>query len=307
MQRLRHPVVFYSFILLMVLGWSFNFVIGKITLRHIDPYTLTSFRIILSGLAMLPIYFAMPPRSHFDRKDIWNFIVLGLFGVVINRGLFTVGLDYTTAGHSALIVAAGPILILLLARMHGLEGTTWLKILGMALCLAGVIVLVGGDAIHLQSDTWVGDLITLGGTIGFSVYTVLAKKVARQYDTISMNTFCNLAGAILLLPMGLRDASRLRWSSVGWVGWTGLAYMVLISSVAAYLIFFWALRHVPASRLAMFTYVEPPLATLLGVILLGEKLTSMLIVGGGLILAGVYLAEFAVGGGVEAPADTAGA
>jgi drug/metabolite transporter (DMT)-like permease len=305
-ERLRHPVVFYSLILLMVLGWSFNFIIGKITLRYIDPFTLTSFRIILSALAMLPIYFLMPRRSHLNRKDLWNFIVLGFFGVLINRGLFTVGLDYTTAGHSALIVAAGPILILVLAQMHGLEGATWQKISGMALCVFGVIVLVGGDALHLHSDTWVGDLITLAGTIGFAVYTVLAKKVARQYDTISMNTFCNLAGAILVLPLALRQTLRLRWSSVGWLGWTGLAYMVLISSVAAYLIYFWALRHVSASRLAMFTYVEPPLATILGVVLLGEKLTSMLLLGGGLILAGVYLAEFAVGG-AEAPADTAGA
>ncbi len=306
MERLRYPFVFYSLVLLMVLGWSFNFVIGKITLRYIDPYTLTSFRIVLSGLAMVPIYLCMTRPSRLDRKDIWNFLVLGFFGVLVNRGLFIMGLDYTTAGHSALIVAAGPVLILVLARMHGLEGVTWPKVSGMALCVIGVVVLVGGDAIHLHSDTWVGDLITLAGTIGFSVYTVLAKKVALQYDTISMNTFCNLAGAILVLPLAVHQGIHLQWSSVGWIGWTGLAYMVLVSSVAAYLIYFWALRHVNASRLAMFTYVEPPLATLLGVILLGEKLTSMLLLGGGLILAGVYLAEFAVGS-AEAPADTAGA
>ncbi|HEV2288107.1 MAG TPA: EamA family transporter [Candidatus Acidoferrales bacterium] len=306
LERLRHPFVFYSLILLMVLSWSFNFVIGKITLRYIDPFTLTSFRIILSALAMLPVYIAMPERSRLNRKDLWNFIVLGFFGMLINRGLFTIGLDYTTAGHSALIVAAGPILILVLAQMHGLEGTTWQKITGMTLCVIGVTVLVGGDDLHLHGKAWAGDLITLGGTIGFAIYTVLAKKVARQYDTISMNTFCNLAGAILVLPLALRQSVHLQWSSVGWVGWAGLAYMVLISSVAAYLIYFWALRYVNATRLATFTYIEPPLATLLGVILLGEKLTNLLLLGGGLILAGVYLAEFAMSS-AEAPPDTAGA
>ena len=306
MERPRHPVLLYTLILLMVLGWSLNFIVGKIALRHIDPYTLTTFRIILSGVLMLPVYFAMPRRSAFHRKDLTNFVTLGFVGVVVNRGLFTVGLAFTTVGHSALIVATGPILILVLARFLKLEEITRAKVLGMGLCFAGIIVLVGGDSLHLHTDTWVGDLITLAGTVGFAVYTVLAKRVSRQYDTISMNTFCNLAGAILVLPMGIRQALHLDWGSVGWVGWSGMAYMVIVSSLLAYLIFFWALKYVSASRLAIYTYVEPPLATLLGVLLLGEKLTTVLLVGGGMILAGVYLAEFSPGA-EEVPPETAGA
>lgn len=306
MERPRHPVVLYTLILLMVIGWSFNFIIGKITLRYMSAYALTSFRIVLSGVLMLPIYFARPRRSRFDRKDLWNFAVLGFWGVVINRGLFIVGLDYTTAGHSALIVASGPILVLLLARAHNLEKVTRAKLIGMAICFAGVAILVAGEELHRRAGTWVGDSITLGGTFGFALYTVLAKKVARQYDTISMNTFANLAGAIFLLPMSVREAVRLHWASVGAIGWLGLAYTVFVSSVGAYLIFFWALAHLPASRLAVFTYVEPPLAALLAVLLLGESLTKALLIGGVLILAGVYLAEFGPGSGAV-PAETAGA
>lgn len=306
MERSRHPVLLYALILAMVLGWAFNFVVGKITLRHIDPYTLTTFRIILSGVLMLPVYLAMPRRSAFNRTDLVNFAILGFAGVVVNRGLFTVGLDFTTVGHSALIVATGPILILVLARLLKLEEITRAKVFGMGLCFAGIVVLVGGDGLHLHSGTWVGDLITLAGTIGFAVYTVLAKRVSRQYDTISMNTFCNLAGTILVLPIGVRQAMHLDWRSVGWVGWSGMAYMVIVSSVLAYLIYFWALKYVSASRLAMYTYVEPPLATLLGVLLLGEKLTTVLLLGGGMILTGVYLAEFSAGA-EEVPPETAGA
>jgi drug/metabolite transporter (DMT)-like permease len=305
-ERYRHPVLLYSLIVFMVLGWSLNFVIVKAALPYLDVWSMTSFRIILSSALMLPIYFWTPRRARFERKDIWTFIVLGFFGVVMNRGLFIVGLDYTTAGHSALIVAIGPILILLLARMMNLERITTAKVLGMALSFAGVLVLVGGDELHLQSGTWVGDLITLGGTTGFAVFTVMAKKVAGHYDTISMNTFCNLAGAIILLPLGIRQAARLDWASVAWQGWAGLAYTALISSVLAYLIYFWALKHVAASRLAAYTYAETPIAAFLAVLLLGEKLTAALLVGAALILAGVYLAEF-WRGMEEVPPDTAGA
>jgi drug/metabolite transporter (DMT)-like permease len=305
-ERPRHVVLLYSLVFLTVLGWSFNFIIAKITLRYINPWALTSFRIVLSGLLMLPIYFVRARRSRLDRKDLWNFAVLGFWGVVINRGLFIVGLDFTTAAHSALIVATGPILVLLLARAYKLERVTRAKIVGMTTCFAGVAILVAGDELHGHAGTWVGDLIALGGTSGFALYTVLAKRVARQYDTISMNTFCNLAGAIFLLPMGVREAMRLNWAAVGAFGWLGLAYTVLVSSIGAYLIFFWALAHMSASRLAVLTYLETPLAAFMAVVLLGEAVTSALVIGGGMILTGVYLAEFGPGSD-QLPAETAGA
>ncbi len=299
-------MLLYTLVLLTVLGWSFNFIIAKITLSYINPFALTSFRIELSGLLMLPIYFARPRRSRLNRKDLWIFAVLGFWGVVINRGLFIVGLNYTTAAHSALIVATGPILVLLLARAYKLERITRAKIVGMATCFAGVAILVTGDELHRHAGTWIGDLIVLGGTCGFALYTVLAKRVARQYDTISMNTFCNLAGAIFLLPLTVREAARLDWTAVGTAGWFGLAYTVLVSSIGAYLVFFWALAHLPASRLAVFTYLETPIAALLAVLILGDSPTLALLIGGGLILAGVYLAEF--GPGSEAvPVEAAGA
>jgi drug/metabolite transporter (DMT)-like permease len=305
-ERPRHSVVLYTLVLLTVLGWSFNFIIGKLTLRYINPWALTSFRIELSGLLMVPIYFARPRRTRFHRTDLWNFAVLGFFGVVINRGLFIVGLNYTTAGHSALIVATGPILVLLLARAHNLERVTRAKIIGMTTCFVGVAILVAGDELHGHAGTWVGDLIALGGTSGFALYTVLAKKVARQYDTISMNTFCNLAGAIFLLPLAAREAAKLDWGAVGAFGWFGLGYTVLVSSIGAYLVFFWALAHMKASRLAVLTYLETPIAALLAVLMLGDSVTTALLVGGGLILAGVYLAEFGPGT-AEVPVETAGA
>lgn len=306
MERPRHPALLYTLVLLTVLGWSFNFIIGKITLEYINPWALTSFRIELSGILMVPIYFGRKRRSPLNRKDLWIFAVLGFWGVAVNRGLFIVGLDYTTAAHSALIVATGPILVLLLARAYKLEKITRAKIIGLATCFAGVAILVAGDELHGHSGTWVGDLIALGGTSGFALYTVLAKRVARQYDTISMNTFCNLAGAIFLLPLTVHEASRMDWSSVGSVGWLGLAYTVLVSSIGAYLVFFWALAHMPASRLAVFTYIETPLAALLAVMILHDKPTIALLLGGGLILGGVYLAEFGPGTEVV-PAETAGA
>lgn len=297
-------------IVVMVLSWVFNFIFGKLALRHFDPLTLAAFRVELAGLVMGGVYLAMPARWHdeiggpgrrtrFDRHDLWRFVQLGILGVVMNQMLFTVGLNYTTVGHAALIVAMGPINVLLLARLLGLESITARKVTGMGLSFAGVAVLVAerGSAalttggLSLGAGTWRGDLITLSGSLAFSLYTVLGKRVAARYDSVAMNLYNYSIAAILVLPLAVWRGVRLDWSAIGWEGWVGLAYMAVFASVVAYLIYYWALGHMAASRLAAFSYLMPVLATLLGILVLGESVTGHLLVGGALVLVGVWLTE----------------
>ena len=275
----------------MLLMWSFNFLAGKIALRHLDPWTLAAFRLELAALLMLPLYFLKRDRPALRRSDLWTFAWLGFFGMLMNQGCFTVGLNYTTVGHSSVILAMGPILVLLLASAQRLEALTFRKILGMAISFTGVAILTTERGIHMHSPTLAGDLITLTGISGFAVYAVFGKKVAQAYDVVSMNTFNFLAAALLLLPLAIWQGTKLDWGSVGWAGWAGMFYMSAISSVAAYTIFYWALRHMSASGVATVSYFQPVVVILLGVIFLGEQLTRSLLLGGALVLLGVYLAE----------------
>jgi drug/metabolite transporter (DMT)-like permease len=276
---------------LMLMLWSFNYVAGKIALRHLDPISLACFRIELAAVIMLVIYFARRQRATLRLRDIWPFAYLGFFGVVVNQGLFTVGLNYTTSNHSAVIIAIGPIIVLLLARALKLEALTARKILGMAVAFAGVFVLEAEQGSPRNSPFLLGDLITLGGTIGFSIYAVLGKKVAGQYDAIAMNTFNCVAAAIMLLPLSVGQSIHLDWRAVGWPGWLGMIYMAAASSVAAYTIFYWILRYLSASRVAAVSYFQPIVVILLSVAFLSESPTRNLLWGTALVLLGVYLAE----------------
>jgi O-acetylserine/cysteine efflux transporter len=276
---------------LMLMLWSFNYVAGKIALRHLDPISLACFRIELAAMIMLVIYFARRQPSKLHVRDIWPFAYLGFFGVVVNQGLFTVGLNYTTSNHSAVIIAIGPIIVLLLARALKLEALTAGKILGMAVAFAGVFVLEAEQGSPRNSPFLLGDLITLGGTIGFSIYAVLGKKVAGQYDAIAMNTFNCVAAAIMLLPLSIGQGMHLDWRAVGWQGWLGMIYMAAASSVAAYTIFYWILRYMSASRVAAVSYFQPIVVILLSVAFLSESPTGNLLLGTALVLLGVYLAE----------------
>jgi drug/metabolite transporter (DMT)-like permease len=195
-----------------------------------------------------------------------------------------------------MILAIGPILVLLLARAMKIEALTTAKIVGMALAFTGAVILAAESGFDLRrSPTLSGDLLTFLGTTCFTFYVVLSKKVAPKYDSIAMNAVNFFASAILLLPLAILRGAHLDWRSVPWQGWMGLLYMAAISSVAAYTLFYWALRYMEASRVAAVNYFQPIGAILVAAIFLREVPTRHLLLGGVLILLGVYLAERARG------------
>lgn len=126
------------------------------------------------------------------------------------------------------------------------------------------------------------------GVLGYSTYTVLGKRVAKRYDAISMTAFSTVASAILLLPLAIRQGVRLDWSGVGWAG---LLYMAALSSAAGYMLFYWLLRYMDASRVVV-NYLQPVIVVLLSIPLLGERPSRRLLLSGGLVLlASIWLSE----------------
>jgi len=276
---------------MMLVLWSGNYVAGKIALRTLSPITLACLRLQLAAFIMLAIYFTRRERQPLKTSDAWPFLYLGFLGVVVNQGLFTVGLNYTTSNHSAVLIAIGPIIILLFARALKLEMLTAAKVAGMAISFVGVYLLETEQGSPAHSPLLMGDIITLGGVIGFSAYAVLGKRIVARYDSVAMNTFNCVAAALLLLPLTIRQCLHLDWHSVALSGWLGMIYMAVGSSVAAYTIFYWVLRYMTASRVGAVSYFQPVVVILLSIAFLGERPSRMLLEGTALVLVGVFLAE----------------
>lgn len=280
-------------IAVMVLSWSGNFIIAKLTLRELPPFALLFLRVLFSNGLLLPLYFASRQhrRQPWQRGDWRWFALLGLFGIALNQTGFTVGIDYTSVSHSALIISLSPLFVLILATRMQLERFAKLKLIGMGLSFAGVVVLTLEHGVGTRSPTFLGDLLTLGGSLAFALYTVYGKKVAERYDTLTMNTFTYLAGLIVVTPLAGWELLDVDWAAVTWKGWLGVAYMAGMASVAAYMIFYYALTKISASRVIAFSYLQPVLATILAILFLGEHMSAYLLVGGALVLVGVALAE----------------
>jgi drug/metabolite transporter (DMT)-like permease len=291
---------------LVTLIWAVNFIAAKIGLRSLPVATLASFRVVLAGAVMLPFYVfcsrlpvfagtAATRRRDFTVRDLWTFLYMGSFGVVMNQICFTVGLRYTSVSHAAVIVGMGPIYTLILAVLLKLETATWRKATGMVIALAGIAVLASENGISVRSPSLLGDAIMMTGSIGFAMYVVLGKRLAGRFDPLTMTAFSHYAGALIVLPVAIYRAIALgsaeHWRAIAWTSWAALLYMAIFSSAVAYVFYFWLLRYLEASQLSAFSYLLPVVATVLGILWLGEKGSWNQVLGGVLALGGVYWIE----------------
>ena len=288
------PVRLYTLVSLMTFFWSANFLIGKIALREFPGPVAAGLRVLFAGLAIVPFYrLRSSDWGRWSKKDLLLLAALGAVGIGVNQFCFIVGLSRTSVAHSALIIGLTPILVLLIAAARGLERITPLRLAGMALAFAGVGVLslehgAGGAA---STPTLAGDLTTLLAATAFATYIVFSKEIRHQYPALAANAVLFGSAAVLVLPVVFLQAWSFPFASVSAAAWLAILYMAAFPSLFCYLVFYYALGYFAASRLSAFSYLQPVLATLLGVALLGEHVTGLAATGGAIILGGVFLTE----------------
>lgn len=284
-------------IYLMVLGitamWAGNFIAVKWAIAELPPLLVMGVRTLLAGAMMVPVFLIttrQPAEKSMMRRQFWILAAVGVGGVTFNQLLFTLALEWTSVAHSSLIISTTPIWILLLASFMGQERLSPLKILGMMVALGGVMLIQVTPA-KADGATILGDLLAFAGSLTFAAFTVFGKEVTRHHSGVTVNAFAYIGGAALLLPVVLFLGAGVDPLSVSLRGWLSILYMAVFPSVICYVGYFYALNYIPASQVAVFAYLQPAIATLMAVPLLGETVSSALVMGGIVALVGVAITQ----------------
>lgn len=286
------PRALYALILLMTVIWGANYVVAKAALRHFPALLIGPLRATLAAALLAPAYLVVRARS--GRDDAWTarelvFVgLLGVFGITLNQVFFILGMARTSVAHAALLIATTPLQVMALAAARGQERITARKAAGMLTAVAGVGVLHIGDA-GGRGASLAGDLLVFLAAFCFSLYTVFSKEVTRRHNSLTVNALGYVAGALAGAPLLAQQSLGFEYSSVGAGGWLALAYMTLLASILCYLIFYYALDHMPASRLAAFSYLQPVIAAVTAFVFLHEPVTLPVAAGGALVLGGVWV------------------
>lgn len=284
----------YFLITVMVLCWSGNYVAAKIVFREIPPLLVMSLRTLLSALLIIPFYWrqARKGATVWTRREVSILIAMGVFGMMLNQLFWTIGVARTTVVHSSMIMATTPLWVLAFARFLGVEGVTWPKVAGMVIAMAGVAVLQIFRAPGGASDsTFTGDFLVVLCALALAGMTAFGKRFKPRSGGISIIAMGYVIGSLALAPVIWMSRGVFDYSRVTPAAWAGVFYMAAFSSVTGYLIYYYALARMPASRIAAFQYLQPVFASLMAVAMLGEHLTGSAMAAGGIIFAGVYVTE----------------
>ena len=296
-------------LLFTVAVWGLNFAILKAALAVMHPHAMNAFRFTVSVVVLGALYawqvrrtgrpFWAPLRQH--GRAIF---ALGLLGYLFYQLSFIVGIDRTSAGNAALIMASAPLWTALLGfafKLEALSRTSWLG-LGLSLAGTAIVVVAGTGPIRLGGETLVGNAIMLGASVLWGAYTAFNKPVLSRGVSATALTFLGLLFALpFLYGIAVPYWGSVRWEAMdAWV-WLAILYSGGLSTGLVVVIWNGAIQRTGSSNTAVYGNLVPLVAVIAGVVLLDERIAPGQVVGGVLLIGGLVTMRRGRrgGGGVE--------
>jgi drug/metabolite transporter (DMT)-like permease len=277
-------------LVLAALFWGGNYAVTKYAVEFLPPLLLVTFRFALGGLLLLCVLRLFEPGSKLVREDVVPMIGLGCLGVAAAQSFFTYGVSMTTAANTGLVFATGPVWGMLLAAALGLERPSRWGILGVALSILGVGIVVRGG-LGAEGTSLAGDLFVLVAAVCVGAYTVFSMHLLERHSPLAVAAYPTLFGAPVVLLASLPGLPGIDWGDVGAGTWAAVGYSVVFATAFAFAAWQWGISRIGANRVLVYQYLITLAGVASGIVFLGERLGVDKVVGGAVILLGVYLAR----------------
>jgi drug/metabolite transporter (DMT)-like permease len=280
-------------LIFVTIVWGVNFSFVKYALRDFGPLSFTVVRFILGALFLLAVMRASGESFGIDRNDRGPIIRLGFTGITLYNIFFMLGLKFTTASNSALIIALSPLFAGVIQAAKGQERLTGTAVTGILLAAVGAALVIQGrdGGVRLAADGLLGDLLTLCASLFWALYTMNSKPLLEKYSAVKVTAYCMAIGSVLLLPAGAYDLTRQSWSSISLPSWAALFFAAFVSGGIAFSLWYQGVKRIGVTRTIVYHYLVPFVAVIFAALFLGERITFLQVLGGASVLTGVYLVQ----------------
>ncbi len=282
----------YIVLIFQQLIGSGTHIVSKVMVGSIDPVTLTMLRSIIAAIGLLLISYFRKAIFKFDKSDYPLIFLLAVLAIYLNQFVFLYSLKFTTPANASLLYATTPTMVLILSYFFFNEKLTLVKSLGIGIALIGILLVVFDRGVDFKSEYTLGNLMLIGAVLSWSMYTVFGKKLILKYGAFKTSSATMILGAIIFLPFGMFGVVNFDFSHISTVDVGGILYLGLGTSVLGYGLWYYALGKIETSKVAIFTNLQPVITTVLTVVLLGQSLTPIFIIGGIIAICGVILTQF---------------
>lgn len=268
-----------------LLSWASAFSAIRISLRSFSPGGLCLYRVTIAALTLLTASAIMGVLTLPRAKDLPRIAICGVLGAALYHALLNYGQMTVEAGPASFLINTAPLFTAVLARFFLKEHLRPLGWVGLGISFAGVALIVVGRGKTLDFDPHA--LLVLGAAVCYSIFIVLQKRCLETYNVLTFSAYVLTAGAfwaLVFLPNLIADfgPAPLNHHLI-------VIYLGAVPAGLGYLGWSYAQAKLTASRAVSFLYLTPVIATIIAWLWIGETVSPLALVGGGVVLAGVVI------------------
>ena len=275
-------------LLFVVITWAYSWVLMKIGLQFMEPFTFATLRCAIGTLGILPLLYMK--RISIPKGEKWfDYLVIGLFQTTGMFGFMLYGMKFVTAGKAAVLLYTMSLWTSLLAHFYLKEKLSALRWLGIISGIIGVLCILGWDTlVNQNAKILFGEFLIIMGAVSWAIANIWDKKRMMNEDTYMVNGLQMLIGTVglALIAFPTEGLGHVRWT---WVSISILIFTGIVASSIDFTLWFYLLRKLDTFTVAFSVMLVPVFGLFLDWLQLGSKLDTGIIIGGGFILIGIYL------------------
>lgn len=270
--------------------WGGMYVVSKVVLDVIPPFTLLSLRLIMGAIALGVVIYFRKEKPTFTKEQFWKSFLVGIVGYGISLGFQFVGTKLSTASNGSLVTSATPAFVLIFAPFLLNEKTTPRRIIALVVSTLGVLAVIDPRNAELSPTLFWGNMSLLAAALTWALYSVLVRKVSQSGDLLTSSAVMLLGGLPTSIAFGAWEIHTQGIGTItpGIIG--GLLFLGIISTAIAMFLWNYAFAELPAAVASLTFFAQPVVGTLLGWFFLSEKITPLFLGGGLLISIGILIA-----------------
>lgn len=276
--------------------WGAASPVFKLALENIPPFTLAFTRFFFAGLIF--VYFALLNWQKLSWKQFFMICAGSFFSITVNIGFFFMGLEKTESINAPVIASSQPIFIYILSLIFLNEKPHRRVFTGILVSFIGVLVIIlsplfmnGSATASMKQSELVGNLFLVVATFGVVMETLLFKKVLKTVNHYQVTFISFIFGAVSFFPLMHMELQSWSFRAIDYRGWTGIIFGVVFSSAIAYSLYNYGLSKMEGQKIGIFSYIDPVIAVMLAVPLVGEYPTVSFYFGAFFVFAGILIAE----------------
>lgn len=279
----------YLALFVVCIVWGVSWVGTKEAVRFMPPIQMVGIRQIIAGLAYV-LFFLIRGSSLPKGKEWYPILLLSVLNFMISNGLATWGVKLTTAGLSAILGAMFPLWLVLILTIKGSHKIPPLAWLGILLGFTGVCLIFYEHLEELFEPQFrLGVLLGVMAALSWAFGTVYTKEFAINFNPYHSIGWQMLISGVFLTMVAQISGKVIPLPEVRLYTWGAIAFLVVVSSIIAFIAYLYALQKLPTGLVSIYAYINPIVAVLTGSLFIKERITPILLTGAIITLTGVYI------------------